>query len=240
MAEFLGKRGRCQSCTRCGGFISAVLNVQGYPNSIPQRVSETCAACSDPWISHSALTPAVDGKGGCQASSCGGFILPPGSQWSVTVSCVCGQPWSNHDLVASPEPRLPFASSETPAPPPLNYQPASTLASQSPSAPTPSATADANTNRQGAIKPTKPKYKAPRAFPGSTAAESTFEVLVAFWPILPDSLNNDEGSPALDFKYTLDEFTQLVLVLKAHGLAFVATLPSQTGIVASLNSQLDT
>ncbi|KAK6987958.1 hypothetical protein R3P38DRAFT_2805209 [Favolaschia claudopus] len=76
---------------------------------------------------------------------------------------------------------------------------------------------------------------------GSTAAESTFEVLVAFWPnILPDSLNNDEGSPALDFKYTLDEFTQLVLVLKAHGLAFVATLPSQTGIVASLNSQLDT
>ncbi|KAK7001421.1 hypothetical protein R3P38DRAFT_3611992 [Favolaschia claudopus] len=256
MAEPLGKRGRCRSCTRCGGFISAVLNAQGYPNSIPQRVSETCAACSDPWISHSALTPAVDGKGGCQASSCGGFILPPGSQWSVTVSCVCGQPWSNHDLVASPEPRLPFASSETPAPPPLTSQlqpllpnPISVFArppsfgstSVPASAPTPSATAVANTNRQGAIAcHFKPKYKAPRAFPGSTAAESTFEVLVAFWPnILPDSPNNDEGSPALDFKYTLDEFTQLVLVLKAHGLAFVATLPSQTGIVTSLNSQLD-
>ncbi|KAK7040975.1 hypothetical protein R3P38DRAFT_3452881 [Favolaschia claudopus] len=151
---------------------------------------------------------------------------------------------------------LPFASSETPAPPPLISQlqpllpnPVSVFArppsfgstSVPASAPTPSATAVANTNRQGAIaRHFKPKYRAPRAFPGSMAAESTFEVLVAFWPnILPDSLNNDEGSPALDFKYTLDEFTQLVLVLKAHGLAFVATLPSQTGIVTSLNSQLD-
>ncbi|KAJ7791904.1 hypothetical protein B0H14DRAFT_3499957 [Mycena olivaceomarginata] len=90
----------------------------------------------------------------------------------------------------------------------------------------------------------RPKYKPPRPYPTSTAAVSTFQVVVALWPnVIPGSAAADDlGSTSLiiDFSYTIDQFTEMILRLKAHHLVFVTTLPStdQSNIIQELSSQL--
>ncbi|KAF8214546.1 hypothetical protein K438DRAFT_1955595 [Mycena galopus ATCC 62051] len=71
-----------------------------------------------------------------------------------------------------------------------------------------------------------PKHKALRAYPSSTA--------------LPNSPFEPLGYPTLEFLYTLDQFTEMLLALKANGLVFATLLPSadQSNIVEELTSKL--
>ncbi|KAJ7757901.1 hypothetical protein B0H16DRAFT_1721032 [Mycena metata] len=185
-------------------------------------------------------------------TSCGGFW--PASESSFENSfrslCVCNEPWFHHealrnDSAANPLPPLPPPPGPPPAPaPPLNPLRASLPTPISTFTGPLSGAGTANENRNAAIVrhfPKPKRYKAPHAFPLTAPSASTFPVLIALWPNLPGS-PADDGSPTIDFAFTIDQFTEMLITLKACGLAFLATLPSgdQSDIVQELSSQLNT
>ncbi|KAJ7724794.1 hypothetical protein B0H16DRAFT_1782797 [Mycena metata] len=193
-------------------------------------------------------------------TSCGGFwpALESSFENSFRSLCVCNEPWFHHealrnDSATNPLPPLrpPPGPPPAPAPPALRVPPP--LNPLHASLPTPISTftgplsgaGTANENRNAAIVrhfPKPKKYKVPHAFPLTAPSASTFPVLIALWPnVLPGS-PTDDGSPTIDFAFTIDQFTEMLITLKACGLAFLATLPSgdQSDIVQELSSQLDT
>ncbi|KAJ7619808.1 hypothetical protein DFH06DRAFT_1144267 [Mycena polygramma] len=137
-----------------------------------------------------------------------------------------------------------------PLPPPLYVPPPLGLLAPSLSNPirtfpgviSAAASASSNDNRNAAIARHFPKkYKAPRSFPVSSAPAPSFQVLVALWPnLIPGSPFDVSGVATLDIAYTVDQFSEMLITLKEHHLAFVATLPSgdQSDIVEELSMQL--
>ncbi|KAJ6553395.1 hypothetical protein B0H19DRAFT_1072844 [Mycena capillaripes] len=262
MSQPLGRRGRCRLCDGCGSFISSNSASSG-PNYIAGNASESCAVCSHGWIHHLALA-STDGsdpycKGICIPAACGGFCPRSTTDaWTFIALCVCGQPWSNHEmLVESVIPSAPALSGSQPPPPsvppplallqPSLPNPVRAFTGLAPSGSTSSSgSASANENRNAAIARHFPrgKYKPPRPFPASTVAVPSFQVLIALWPnVMPGTAAADDiGGPTIDFAYTIDQFTEMLLMLKAHHLVFVATLPSadQSNIIQELSSQLST
>ncbi|KAJ7674264.1 hypothetical protein B0H17DRAFT_1334941 [Mycena rosella] len=106
-----------------------------------------------------------------------------------------------------------------------------------------SAAATANDNRNVAIARhfPKPNYRPPHAYPANTAKEETFQAQVLLWPNV--GLYEPLGSAVPGFvytTYTIDEFTEMMVALKAHGLSFIAVLPSSesSNLVDKLSSQL--
>ncbi|KAJ7804438.1 hypothetical protein B0H14DRAFT_3486175 [Mycena olivaceomarginata] len=174
----------------------------------------------------------------------------PTDAWALTALCTCGQPWSNHEVLEDsvvPSAPLhsyppPLASLQASLPNPVRAFTGLTSSGSTSS----SGSASANENRNAAMARHFPrsKYKPPRPYPTSTAAVSTFQIVIALWPnVIPGSAAADDlGSASLivDFAYTIDQFTEMILRLKAHHLVFVATLPStdQSNIIQELSSQL--
>ncbi|KAJ7311636.1 hypothetical protein DFH08DRAFT_973733 [Mycena albidolilacea] len=183
-------------------------------------------------------------------------VPSPTDAWALTALCTCGQPWSNHEVLEdSVVPSAPGMNGPQPpfVPPPLASLQASLpnpvraftgLTSSGSTSSSGSASANENRNAAMARHFPRPKYKPPRPYPTSTAAVSTFQVVIALWPnVIPGSAAADDlGSASLivDFAYTIDQFTEMILRLKAHHLVFVATLPStdQSNIIQELSSQL--
>ncbi|KAJ7020454.1 hypothetical protein C8F04DRAFT_1196622 [Mycena alexandri] len=171
--------------------------------------------------------------------------------------CVCNAPWFHHEALGEtlasvslgppvpppPAPPLPRV------PPPLNPLQASLPPPVSTfTGPLSSGAATANENRNAAIArhfPPKPKNisRPTHTHSGPLTASSSppFSVLVALWPNVIPGSTADDGDATIDFAFTIDQFTEMLLMLKTHGLAFLATLPSgdQGDIVQELSSQLD-
>ncbi|KAJ7934032.1 hypothetical protein B0H13DRAFT_2306057 [Mycena leptocephala] len=222
---------------------------------IPVDPLEACAACGHGWIHHLALASANASdpfrKGLCIPTACGGFWPKSASDsWTFAALCVCGQPWTNHEVLEALGNSTPPVGSSQALPPPPSQLVPPPLGLLQPSLANPvttfsgltsSGSASANDNRNAAIARhfPKPKYKPPRPFPSSsTASLQNFQALIALWPnTLPRS---PQDSDTLHFAYTIDEFTEMLLRLKAHHLVFVATLPSAdpSNIVQELDSQL--
>ncbi|KAJ7185187.1 hypothetical protein C8R46DRAFT_1287519 [Mycena filopes] len=248
----------------CGCFVASHTSAPNF-SYVPHDPREPCAACTHPWIHHladaSTDTDNPYRKGTYGPNGCGGFLqASPSSPWGFTVPCVCGVGWANHEAVRQPTTSVPApappATGQPPPPPfpPSVPPPLSTLHTSLPppistfTGPSSSGATTANENRNAAIsrhfpKPSKSKkYKPPHAYPASIGTPSTFQALVTLWPnVLPNS-PADDGTTTIDFAYTIDQFTEMLLTLKAHGLAFVATLPTgaQTDLVQQLSTQLDT
>ncbi|KAJ7089450.1 hypothetical protein C8R44DRAFT_751454 [Mycena epipterygia] len=190
----------------------------------------------------------------------------PTDPWAFTALCVCGQTWANHEMLEDsnipPTPAIDQRPQHLRVPPPLTGLLTSSLpapvtmfaaratplaaaaATSSIAAPiTSSGAASANHSRNTAIARhfPRPKYKPPRPYPTSGNSTASFKVLIALWPnVMPGSTFERAGQPIFDFSYTIDEFTEMLLKLKAHGLTFAATLPSadQSNIVEELTAQL--
>ncbi|KAJ7042280.1 hypothetical protein C8F04DRAFT_1176438 [Mycena alexandri] len=226
---------------------------------IPSDALDPCAACNHPWLSHLAPPSSSSAdpyrKGVCIQTSYGGFW--PRSQidpLTFSTPCVCNAPWFHHEALGEtlasvslgppvpppPAPPLPRV------PPPLNPLQASLPPPVSTfTGPLSSGAATANENRNAAIArhfPPKPKkYKPPHAYPLAASSSPPFSVLVALWPNVIPGSTADDGDATIEFAFTIDQFTEMLLMLKTHGLAFLATLPSgdQGDIVQELSSQLD-
>ncbi|KAJ7688141.1 hypothetical protein B0H17DRAFT_1135795 [Mycena rosella] len=200
-----------------GLFSGALKHLQVFQRSILHDALEACAACTHPWIDHLAIlaTSLSDPyrKGICIPTACGDFcVMSANTAWSMSAPCLCGQPWLNHEMLEDSAPVQPPCS----------------------------ATATANDNRNAAIARhfPKPKYCPPHAYPANTAKEETFQAQVLLWPNV--GLYEPLGSAVPDFVYTIDEFTEMLVALKAHGLSFIAVLPSgeSSNLVDKLSSQL--
>ncbi|KAJ7668907.1 hypothetical protein B0H17DRAFT_1335874 [Mycena rosella] len=163
--------------------------------------------------------------------------------WSMSAPCLCGQPWSNHEMLEDSAPvQPPMTEPNLSLPPPVT----TLLQASIPNpitvftGPSCSAAATANDNRNAAIARhfPKPKYCPPHAYPANTAKEETFQAQVLLWPNV--GLYEPLGSAVPDFVYTIDEFTEMMVALKAHGLSFIAVLPSgeSSNLVDKLSSQL--
>ncbi|KAJ7891729.1 hypothetical protein B0H14DRAFT_3696366 [Mycena olivaceomarginata] len=156
----------------------------------------------------------------------------PTDAWALTALCTCGQPWSNHEVLEdSVVPSAPGMNGPQPpfVPPPLASLQASLpnpvraftgLTSSGSTSSSGSASANENRNAAMARHFPRPKYKPPRPYPTSTAAVSTFQVVIALWPnVIPGSAAADDLASAsliVDFAYTIDQFTEMILRLKAH------------------------
>ncbi|KAJ7850146.1 hypothetical protein B0H14DRAFT_3665810 [Mycena olivaceomarginata] len=206
-------------------------------SQIASNALEPCTVCNHAWIHHLALASSDSSdpyrKGICIPDACGGFWpRSPTDAWALTALCTCGQPWSNHEVLEdSVVPSAPGMNGPQPpfVPPPLASLQASLpnpvraftgLTSSGSTSSSGSASANENRNAAMARHFPRPKYKPPRPYPTSTAAVSTFQVVIALWPnVIPGSAAADDLASAsliVDFAYTIDQFTEMILRLKAH------------------------
>ncbi|KAF8149670.1 hypothetical protein K438DRAFT_1988818 [Mycena galopus ATCC 62051] len=143
---------------------------------------------------------------------------------NFTFNALC-HPWSNHEMLDDSKAlRSVVHASPPPPPPPMTRVPPPLSALQS-SLPPP-------VTAFGGLRPSG-------CAPHFDTVPPPFSVLVALWPnLLPDSSFEPLGYPT--FSYTLNQFTEMLLALKANGLVFATLLPSadQSNIVEELMSKL--
>ncbi|KAJ7780601.1 hypothetical protein DFH07DRAFT_949834 [Mycena maculata] len=168
--------------------------------------------------------------------------------------CACGQPWFGHEAESTSvqppvaDPFRPQGSALAVPPPLATSAPPDLLSASLPSPVTTfgrstlSTLATANDNRNSAIAShfPKPKYRPPRAFPSNTTPPPPpFQVLIGFWPnVIGPSFHEPPGAPTLDFAYTIDEFTEMLMKIKKHGLVFPATLRDGPSIIQDLDAEV--